>query len=87
MDEISSGHTTLGARFQQSAAQGGQKDVFPQHMTHAQIESAIRQAYRQGRLVESQGVRRKVVGPFESGTIHMWVNTETKTIETAYPNP
>lgn len=48
--------------------------------------SAIRQAYRNGEVLQSQGAERVFVrGPFESGYIEMWVNRATKTIESAWP--
>jgi len=81
LEHILSGHTAGGIR----AIQSGEKDLFPDWMTPSQIEDAIRQAYRYGQKVASQGDRVLVSGPFGQGTIQMWVNTATRTIETAYP--
>ena len=68
-------HTVGGIRTSARA------DKFPENMTTQQIERAVRQAYRYGKKVETQGERVRVRGD----GIEMWVNTKTKTIETAYP--
>jgi hypothetical protein len=83
MDEVLSGHTVSGDR----AVQSGIKDLFPDSMNPSQIEKAIRQAYRHGEKILTQGDRVKMRGPFgdTGGVVEMWVNTETKIIETAYP--
>ena len=82
MEEVSSGHMTGGSRL----APGNKKDLFPEGMNQAQVEKAIRGAYREGEILQSQGTDRVFVrGPFGSGTIEMWVNKATKTIETAWP--
>jgi RHS repeat-associated protein len=82
MEEVSSGHMSGGARL----APGNKKDVFAEGMTQAQIERAIRNAYRHGEVLKSQGADRVFVrGPFEHGSIEMWVNKTTKKIETAWP--
>lgn len=54
-------------------------------MSFKQVEKAVRNAYKNGNKVETQGDRVKVIGKSESMTIEMWVNTKTNTIETAYP--
>lgn len=54
-------------------------------MSEKQIEKAVRQAYRYGKQVGSQGDRVRVVGEYDGLRIEMWVNKKTKTIETAYP--
>jgi hypothetical protein len=52
----------------------------------ANIESAVREAYRFGKNVETQGDRVRIIGFSNDGLpIEMWVNTATKEIETAYP--
>jgi hypothetical protein len=61
MEEVISGHTSSGYR----AIQSGRKDLFPDYMTRDQIERAIRQAYRNGEKVLSQGDRILVRGPFD----------------------
>lgn len=82
MDEVASGHMVGGRRL----APGNKKDVFPAGMTENQVENAIRYAYRYGEILQSQGADRVFVrGPFGSGSIEMWVNRATKTIETAWP--
>jgi len=63
---------------------GHKKDLF-EGMTEQQVERAIRHAYRRGKVVEAQGDRVLVKGPFGRGEIHMWVNRATKQIETAWP--
>jgi RHS repeat-associated protein len=61
-------------------------DNWPPGMTNRQIERSIRQAYRNGKRVRTQGDRVKVRGKDNDGrTVEMWVNTRTRTIETAYP--
>ena len=49
------------------------------------VEDAVRQAYRFGEKIESQGERVRIQGYFGKLRIEMWVNRSTKTIETAYP--
>lgn len=65
-------------------APGNKKDIFLD-MTEAQVEQAVRRAYRDGEVLHSQGDRVFVRGPFERGTIEMWVNRATKEIESAWP--
>ena len=81
MQEVLSGHTPTGQR----AVQSGIKDLFPESMTPAQIEGAIRQAYRYGTTVRVQGPRVQMQGPFGRSIIEFWFNRVTKIIETAYP--
>ena len=76
---ILSGHTLGGSRV------SSLKDLFPSHMSEAQIEKAVREAYRYGEKVSSQGERVMIQGEAAGLKIEMWVNTVTKTIETAYP--
>lgn len=84
MDEVSSGHMVGGSRL----APGNKKDVFAEHMSRDQVERAIRNAYRNGTVLQSQGVDRVFVrGPYEYGSIEMWVNKKTSVIETAWPKP
>ena len=46
----------------------------------------IRTAYSNAKKLKTQGDRVKLRGTAQDGTvIDMWVNTVTKTIETAYP--
>lgn len=68
------------------ARQSGKKDAFPREMSDREIENSVRQAYRNGKRIGSQPPDRvKVRGTYNGQTIDMWVNTSTKTIETAYP--
>ncbi len=50
-------------------------------MTKGQIEKAVRQAYRFGKRIKTQGDTVKIRG----NGIEMWVNIKTKVTETAYP--
>jgi hypothetical protein len=79
MEEVATGHILGGARVSRK------KTLFPTNWTPDRVERAIRQAYRYGERFSSQGVRVVVRGPSDGFTIEMYVNTETKIIETAYP--
>ena len=79
MDHIMSGHSAGGNRG------GPNKDRFPWHMTAPAIENAIREAYRNGEKVMTQGDRVFVRGSWGQYTIEMWVNKATKIIESAWP--
>jgi len=81
MDEVISGHMIGGRRL----APGNNKSLFPSNMNSAQVESAIRNAFRYGTSVRHQGERIFMTGPFGKGRIDMWYNKTTKVIETAYP--
>ena len=54
-------------------------------MTKNQIEKAIKNAYKNGERIKTQGDRVKIQGISDGMLIEMWVNTKTKIIETAYP--
>ena len=79
MEHISSGHMVGGSRVSPS------KDLFPDSMTAAHVESTVRQAYRYSSRIATQGDRVLVRGSANGLTIEMWVNRQTRTIETAYP--
>ncbi|HEX8361045.1 MAG TPA: RHS repeat-associated core domain-containing protein [Longimicrobium sp.] len=79
MDHITSGHVRGGSRVSEN------KDLFPDGMTSRQIEAAVRDAYRYGERVRTQGERVLVRGESRGLRLEMWVNTETRKIETAYP--
>lgn len=79
MEHIASGHMKGGSR-----ARGG-KDLFPESWTEAQVERAVREAYRCCEKRKTQGERVLCEGTGTGLKIHMWVNTKTATIETAYP--
>ncbi len=82
MPHVKSGHMMGGSRLMP----GSRKDVFPSRMTESQVERAIKQAYETCSRIETQDHRIKVRGTSEDGlTIDMWVNTQTKQIETAWP--
>lgn len=53
--------------------------------TGQEVEKAVRDAYRYGERLKSQGERVLVRGRAGGLTIEMWVNRVTKTVETAYP--
>ena len=80
MDHVLSGHTEGGSRTVSS-----NKSLFPSSMDSKQIEGAIRQAYRYGERISGNGDRVLVRGSYAAGRIEMYVNTKTRTIETAYP--
>lgn len=74
--------TIEGAR----AVQSGLKDLFPKDWSAKQIETAIRQAYRNAsKAGASQGDRVLLSGKGSGLKIEMWVNTVTKVIESAWP--
>ncbi|WML26146.1 RHS repeat-associated core domain-containing protein [Neobacillus sp. OS1-33] len=81
MEEVISGHTKGGYRAKQSKI----KDLFPDNMSKKRIEKAIKNAYKNGKKIKTQDHRVKVQGKSNGMKIEMWVNTKTKTIETAYP--
>lgn len=54
-------------------------------MTEKQIKKEVRKAYKNGKKIQTQGNRVKIIGKSGSRVIEMWVNIETKIIETAYP--
>ncbi|WP_083564012.1 EndoU domain-containing protein [Chryseobacterium carnipullorum] len=57
------------------------KTVFPDNLSEGQVENLVRSAYKNSKKVKKQGDRVLLRG----NDIEMWVNTKTKTIETAYP--
>lgn len=79
MDHIMSGHGFDGKRG------GPGKDRFPKWATAATIERIIREAYKYGERVKTQGDRVFIRGPWGNRLIEMWVNTVEKTIESAWP--
>lgn len=82
MEEVISGHTAGGIRVRPNS----RKTLFPENMSEAQIERAVRQAYRYGSKVGSQGAERVLLEGESGGlVIQMWLNKATRTIETAYP--
>lgn len=79
MDHIASGHMKGGSRV------SSRKDLFPDTMSKSQIEKSVRQAYRNGKKIETQGDRVRVIGRDKGLSIEMWVNTKNRQIESAYP--
>lgn len=79
MAHIASGHMVGGSRL------SSLKTLFSESMSVNQVENAVRQAYRYGERVATQGNRVLVRGESGGTWIEMWVNTDTRTIETAYP--
>ncbi|NJL29551.1 MAG: hypothetical protein HC897_17525 [Thermoanaerobaculia bacterium] len=75
----------IAERHMVGGALTARRTVFPSYMSREAVEKAVRFAYRFGEKVGSQGERVIVRGTFDGITIEMWVNTATKTIETAYP--
>ena len=68
-----------------SGALAAGRTTFPELMSEKGIEQAIREAYRYGTKVGTQGERVLVRGTSNELTIEMWVNRATGQIETAYP--
>jgi RHS repeat-associated protein len=61
------------------------RTTFPELMNAKGIERAIREAYRYGEKIGSQGDRVLMQGTSSGMTIEMWVNRARGMIETAYP--
>ncbi len=80
-------HTSTGKGYSQSKGAGGTKDMWAEGLNSKQIESITRSAYEKVHTkLSTQGDRVRVRGTSSNGTtVEMWVNTATKTIETAYP--
>ena len=80
MEHILSGHIKNGSRVSSA------KTLFESNLTANQINSMIKTAYSNAKILKTQGDRVKLVGEATNGTIiEMWLNKATKTIETAYP--
>ncbi|MFF3413051.1 RHS repeat-associated core domain-containing protein, partial [Streptomyces sp. NPDC002742] len=75
-------HTADGKIYKQSM----KKTKFPDYMSPKKIESTILTAYRFATVAgRSQGSRVLLRGMAEGLEIEMWLDKETKLIETAYP--
>lgn len=82
MEHIASGHMQGGSRANQSKI----KTTFPVHMKEKDVERAIKQAYKRGKLIHRQENKVKIRGVSDDGQkIEIWVNVKTGTIDTAYP--
>ena len=75
IEHIASGHMKGGSRVSSS------KTMFPDNMSGKQVENIVREAYKYSTKIKTQGERTLLRG----NGIEMWVNTRTKTIESAYP--
>jgi len=82
MKHITSGHISKGWR---TMCEGNKKTLFPEGFSEFQVEKIIRQAYRNGKKVRTQGDNIVVRGEYEGVKIEMYVNTKKKIIKTAYP--
>jgi len=82
MKHILSGHTGDGWR---TGCKGNNKTLFPDGFSDKQLEKVIRQAYRYGKKTRTQGEKVVVVGEYQGIKIKMYINTEKKIIETAFP--
>lgn len=92
MNEVLSGHTVTGERYLQSLQSNSKvKDIFPENMSPDEIQSAIRQAYRNASMVgatqyrDSGDVVMYMMGSYDGMDIYMYVNKTTGLIETAWP--
>jgi hypothetical protein len=79
MEHIASGHMADGARV------SSKKTLFPSSWTQSNVQSAIKEAYESAKKIETQGDRVRLQGTGGGQKIEMWLNTKSKTIETAYP--
>jgi len=82
IDEVISGYMAGESRL----APGNNKSLFLADSNAAQVEKAIRNAFRYGTIVRhQQSDRIFITGPFGKRKIDMWYNKKSKIIETAYP--
>jgi RHS repeat-associated protein len=80
VQHIASGHMKGGARVSEAKA------LFPERMSKAQVEKAVREAYRFGQKIATQGDRVLLEGITRDGLkIRLWLNKLTKVVETAFP--
>ncbi|MBF5059389.1 EndoU domain-containing protein [Candidatus Neptunochlamydia vexilliferae] len=77
---ILSGHAKGGWRIP-----GSNKTLFPKNIDLNKLERVIRQVYKNGKKVQTQGSRVAVIGEYRGTKIKMWVDLEEKVIKTAYP--
>lgn len=65
---------------------GAEERTVFEGLNQGQVQRVIRGAYEgEVKKIASQGDRVLLRGTHEGWTVEMWVNTETKTLETAYP--
>lgn len=79
LEHIVEGHRQGGKRV------GSAKTLFPAEWSDAEVLAAVLDAYRVAKKVLTQGVRVKVHGVSHGMTVELWVNMDTKRVETAYP--
>jgi YD repeat-containing protein len=79
MDHIANRHMPGGAEVTP------QKTLFSVNWSRRTVESAVREAYRNAKVVRAQGDRVLMEGTSRGETVQMWYNRATETIETAYP--
>jgi len=60
------------------------KDIFPKYMNNEMVEKAVREVYRFGEKIETQGDKVLMRGQSDGLIIEMCVNKVTKIIKTAY---
>lgn len=75
MEHIASGHMVGGSRV------SALKTLFPENLSREEVKKLILEAYKNSKRIKTQEERVLLQG----NDIEMWVNTKTKTIETAYP--
>ncbi|MFV8753227.1 DUF6531 domain-containing protein [Nannocystaceae bacterium ST9] len=90
MEHIMSGHTSTGCRKIMSQRSGKGKDIFPANWTEEKIERAVREAYhnadeRKSVTRQSDGAKHFLLGDGSGYRIAMYYNSDTHTIETAWP--
>jgi hypothetical protein len=81
MTHIANNHMVSGSGFQTS----GLKTAFSEGMSTAQVENAIRQAYRTATVVEKGTQSLVLEGTVGNTTIRMIYDKTSRSITTAYP--
>ncbi|QVL55881.1 MAG: EndoU domain-containing protein [Simkaniaceae bacterium] len=61
------------------------KPLFPDNVSYEELQDIIRQAYRYGKEIKTQGSMMALVGEYKGMKIKMWLNLDNETIITAYP--
>jgi RHS repeat-associated protein len=80
IEHIASGHMRGGSRV------SNLKTLFPENMNQEQVYKTVKDAYRNVHTkLKTQGERVLVRGSSNGIEVEMWVNTNTKMVETAYP--
>jgi len=83
LDHAASGHLTDGYR---AMCKGSKKTLFPEGTTKEHLEKIIEHVYKNCKKVRTQAEGKIIViGEYEGQKVKMYVNTKTKTIETAFP--